>query len=73
MSSSNTDTQTTTKQEEEHSPWGIPLAVAMLATAGGLCMYTRRSTSMLKQMETVAKNQALRKGSMKPGPSSKKN
>ncbi len=62
---SSNKTNTIQKKEEEHSPWAVPLAAAMLCTAAGLTMYTRRSASMLKQMETVAKNQAAREASMK--------
>ena len=45
--------------------------IVMLGCSAGLTFYTKRTNSMLKQMEKVQKQQVIRKGPVKSGPQTK--
>mmetsp|Transcript_16432 Transcript_16432/g.33665 ORF Transcript_16432/g.33665 Transcript_16432/m.33665 type:complete len:85 (+) Transcript_16432:130-384(+) len=60
-------------EANEYAPTALQVAlgVMILGASAGLTLYTKKTGTMLRQMEKVAENQAKRKGPPKFGPPTK--
>lgn len=60
-------------KKDDYSPsgWQIALGVLIVGTSAGLTLYTKKTQSMLQQMEKVRKSEAVRRGPPKFGPPTK--
>ena len=71
--SKRTMTEEDKRTEDDSSPTPLQLAFGaiILGASAGLTLYTKRTGSMLRQMDRSAKNKAKRKGPPKFGPPTK--
>lgn len=70
-SSSSSAPDDSTAPSATATPLQLCLGALILGASAGLTFYTKRTGSMLKQMERVSKNAAERRGPPKNGPKTK--
>mmetsp|Transcript_34687 Transcript_34687/g.62468 ORF Transcript_34687/g.62468 Transcript_34687/m.62468 type:complete len:110 (+) Transcript_34687:103-432(+) len=61
----------TSSDDSTITPLQLTLAAVMLGASAGLTLYTRRTSTMLNQLERASKNATTRKGPQKNGPKTK--
>ena len=72
MPSSGSESSTSEKQQKYSATnLQIAIGVLMVGASAGLTLYTRKTQSMLQQMEKVSKQAAVRQGPVKAGPPTK--
>ena len=59
------------QRQNNNSIFGMVVMMGMIGTAAGFAMYTRRTNTLLNQMNQITKNQAKRMPATKIGPPTK--
>ena len=72
MVASTTDSDNSSSSTQlSSSNTALAIGVIMVGMSAGMTLYTRRTRTMLQQMDKVTKNQSIRKGPPKEGPPTK--